>query len=77
MNDTTNPFCPGVFEFKHLRMENHEGAVDFFYSINGKDWMKTMCSALVSSLNHNAYGGFLSLRLGLYATGEGTNLQEF
>jgi hypothetical protein len=26
----------------------------------------------VPSLNHNAYGGFLSLRLGLYATGEGT-----
>ncbi|WP_111709779.1 family 43 glycosylhydrolase [Lutibacter citreus] len=54
-----------------IKLINKEGTVDFYYSLNGKDWIKTDHSALVSSFNHNAFGGFLSLKLGLYATGNG------
>lgn len=55
-----------------VRLENREGTVSFYYSVNGgENWIKSERAAEVSSLNHNAFGGFLSLKLGLFATGEG------
>ncbi|PJJ09887.1 beta-xylosidase [Flavobacterium sp. 1] len=55
-----------------LRLEKKEQIVNMFYSINGKDWLKIENSAEVSSFNHNVLGGFMSLKLGLSAVGEGS-----
>ena len=59
---------------KHLflRLEKKEQIVNMFYSIDGKDWLKIENSAEVSSFNHNVLGGFMSLKLGLSAVGEGS-----
>lgn len=54
-----------------LRLEKKEQLVNMFYSIDGKEWMKIENSAEVSSFNHNVLSGFMSLRLGLSAVGEG------
>ena len=42
-----------------------------YYSVDGADWKKIESSLEVSALHHNALGGFLSLRIGLCAIGEG------
>ncbi|WP_442591983.1 family 43 glycosylhydrolase [Pedobacter sp. AW31-3R] len=55
-----------------LRLENLNHTVNMFYSRDGKNWMKTENSAEVSALHHNVLGGFLSLRIGLCAMGEGS-----
>lgn len=43
-----------------------------YYSIDGQNWIKIENSVEVSAYNHNVLGGFLSLRLGLCAVGDGT-----
>jgi xylan 1,4-beta-xylosidase len=55
-----------------LRLKNIENTVDMFYSIDGIKWNKGPSSIEISSLNHNALSGFLSLRIGLCSIGEGT-----
>jgi xylan 1,4-beta-xylosidase len=41
-------------------------------------WKKLAASFDVSGFNHNVFGGFLSLRIGLYAAGPGTaQFREF
>jgi len=62
-----NVFKKHVF----LRLKNIENTVDMFYSSDGVKWNKIETSVEVSSLNHNALSGFLSLRIGLCAMGEG------
>jgi xylan 1,4-beta-xylosidase len=54
-----------------LRLEKQEELVNMFYSLDGKKWIKIENSAEVSSFNHNVLSGFMSLRLGLSAVGEG------
>ena len=54
-----------------LRLKNIENTVDMFYSTDGVNWNKGPSSVEVSSLNHNALSGFLSLRIGLCSIGEG------
>ncbi|RPI03229.1 MAG: beta-xylosidase [Ignavibacteriae bacterium] len=54
-----------------LRLKNINNTVDMYYSIDGEQWIKIENSAEVSSLHHNVLGGFLSLRLGLCALGNG------
>ncbi|HKO76504.1 MAG TPA: family 43 glycosylhydrolase [Flavobacterium sp.] len=54
-----------------LRLEKKGQVVNMFYSIDGKDWLKIENSAEVSSFNHNVLSGFMSLKLGLSAVGEG------
>jgi len=54
-----------------LRLEKKEQVVNMFYSIDGKEWNKIENSLEVSSFNHNVLSGFMSLRLGLSAVGEG------
>jgi beta-xylosidase len=54
-----------------LRLKNINNTVDMYYSIDGVKWNKIEVSLEVSSYNHNALGGFLSLRLGLCSMGEG------
>jgi len=55
-----------------LRLEKKEQVVNMLYSIDGKDWLKIENSAEVSSFNHNVLSGFMSLKLGLSAVGEGS-----
>lgn len=55
-----------------LRLEKKEQLVNMFYSIDGKTWTKIENSAEVSAFHHNVLSGFMSLRLGLSAVGEGT-----
>lgn len=55
-----------------LRLKNIENTVDMFYSTDGVNWNKIETSIEVSSLNHNVFGDFLSLRVGLCAMGEGS-----
>lgn len=54
-----------------LRLEKKEQLVNMFYSIDGKTWTKIENSAEVSAFHHNVLSGFMSLRLGLSAVGEG------
>jgi xylan 1,4-beta-xylosidase len=54
-----------------LRLEKKEQLVNMFYSTDGKEWKKIENSAEVSAFNHNVLSGFMSLRLGLSAVGEG------
>ena len=54
-----------------LRLEKKEQLVNMFYSLDGKAWKKIENSAEVSSFHHNVLSGFMSLRLGLSAVGDG------
>jgi len=54
-----------------FKLINCENVVTFFYSPDGKSWLKDR-SVEVSCYNHNVADGFLSLRPGFYAAGNGT-----
>ncbi len=54
-----------------LRIFNIYNEINFFYSADGKEWFKMGRSLEVSGFNHNVFYGFLSLRAGIYAFGEG------
>ncbi len=55
----------------YLRLKNMNNTVDMFYSSDGIKWNKVESSLEVSSMNHNALNGFLSLRIGLCSIGNG------
>jgi beta-xylosidase len=59
---------------KHVfpRLKNIKNTVDMYYSLDGKKWQKTENSIEVSGFNHNTFGGFLALRIGLCAIGDGS-----
>ena len=66
------PTQKGVNQRKlFLRLEKKEQLVSMFYGINGRVWTKIENSAEVSAFHHNVLSGFMSLRLGLSAVGEG------
>lgn len=54
-----------------LRLRNVDNTVDMYFSTDGQNWTKIRNSAEVSCFNHNALGGFLSLRIGLCSMGKG------
>lgn len=54
-----------------LRLKNIKNTVDMYYSTDGQKWNKIENSVEVSGYNHNVLSGFLSLRLGLCAMGDG------
>jgi xylan 1,4-beta-xylosidase len=54
-----------------LRLKNVNHTVDMYYSTDGTTWKKTENSLEVSGMHHNVLGGFISLRLGLVAVGNG------
>ena len=54
-----------------VKIRNIEHTVSFFYSSDRRIWKKLSPSVETSSINHNSLGGFLSLRVGLYAVGSG------
>lgn len=54
-----------------LRILNDENEVSFYYSQDGSSWEKLERTIDATGLNHNVFGGFMSLRAGLFAFGEG------
>lgn len=61
-----------VFD-KHvfLRLVNRNNTVDLYYSTDGAQWKKMESSLEISGFNHNAFGGFLGVRIGLCSIGKG------
>tara|TARA_R110002050_G_scaffold53118_2_gene120826 strand:- start:57153 stop:58661 length:1509 start_codon:yes stop_codon:yes gene_type:complete len=55
----------------YLRMKSINNTVDLFYSTDGKNWIKIENSLEVSGFHHNAFGGFMGVRVGLCSIGEG------
>jgi len=55
-----------------LRLKNLNNTVDMYYSTDGDKWNKIENSLKVSGMHHNVQSGFLSLRIGLCAMGEGS-----
>jgi beta-xylosidase len=55
----------------YLRILNDENEISFYYSQNGKDWTRVERSIDATGFNHNIFGGFMSLRAGVFAFGEG------
>jgi xylan 1,4-beta-xylosidase len=55
-----------------VRVTNDEHIVTFHYSHDGgRNWTLHEYRAEVSGMHHNVFGGFLSLRIGIYGTGSG------
>lgn len=55
----------------YLRLRSVNNLVDMFYSLDGKSWIKLESSFYSAALQHNALGGFMSLRIGITSTGNG------
>lgn len=55
-----------------LRMRNNEQYLSFYYSMDGSKYWKLSPVINLVSQNNNAYGGFLSLRPGIFACGNGS-----
>jgi len=55
----------------HMRLRNVGHEVLFHYSVDGENWTKLPHAFEASGFHHNALGGFLALRIGLDASGEG------
>jgi xylan 1,4-beta-xylosidase len=53
-----------------MRLRNQDNVVTFFHSADGVRWTKER-SFEVAGYNHNVADGFLSLRPGIFASGEG------
>lgn len=62
-----------------VRLTNIENVVTFHYSYDdGKTWLLHGLRMEVSGIHHNVFGGFLSLKIGLYAAGTGSvRLRDF
>lgn len=55
-----------------LRIENQDNVVTYRYSTDdGATWIRHPTRMEVSGLNHNVFGGFLSLRPAIYCAGSG------
>jgi xylan 1,4-beta-xylosidase len=56
-----------------IRMTNDDHVVTFRYSHDdGKTWSLHGTRMEVSGIHHNVFGGFLSLKVGLYSAGQGS-----
>jgi xylan 1,4-beta-xylosidase len=55
----------------HLRVTNREHVVTFHHSADGRQWTQHPWQMEVSGYHQNVFGGFLSLRLALFAAGSG------
>ncbi len=62
-----------------IRVTNDENVVTFHHSHDeGRTWTRLDTRMEVSGLNHNVFGGFLSLRIGIYSAGNGAvRLSDF
>ncbi|MGO4378172.1 family 43 glycosylhydrolase [Pseudoduganella sp. RAF19] len=55
----------------HVKLTNRANIVTFHYSRDGKRWIKHPWQMEVSGFHHNVFGGFLSLKVGIYSAGSG------
>lgn len=55
----------------YLRILNDENEISFYFSREGKNWIRVERTIDATGFNHNIFGGFMSLRAGLFAFGEG------
>ena len=62
-----------------IRVTNVDNVITYHYSHDsGKNWIRHPTRMEVSGLNHNVFGGFLSLKVGIFAAGEGSvQLSDF
>ena len=58
-------------DVRYLRIRNDRHIVSFYYSADGQHWTAYDKVAEASGFHHNTFGGFLSLRIGIDAVGEG------
>jgi xylan 1,4-beta-xylosidase len=55
-----------------VRLTNNRHVITFEYSHdNGSSWKLHPTRMEVAGINHNVFGGFLSLKIGIYCTGKG------
>lgn len=54
-----------------LRLRSHDQVLTFWTAQDGQAWVQHPWQMEVSGLHHNVFGGFLSLRLALFAAGNG------
>ena len=55
----------------HVKLANRENIVSIQYSRDGRQWIRHPWQMEVSGFHHNVFSGFLSLRIGLFAAGQG------
>ena len=62
-----------------FKLTNNRHVVTYHYSFdNGRTWLLHGTRMEVSGMHHNVFGGFLSLKVALYCTGEGSvTLRDF
>jgi xylan 1,4-beta-xylosidase len=62
-----------------LRLINDRHDITYQYSEdNGRSWKTHPTRMEVSGINHNVFGGFLSLKVGIYSAGKGkAELRDF
>jgi xylan 1,4-beta-xylosidase len=70
---------PQAIASARVRLTNVDNVITFHYSFDGgKTWTLHGTRMEVSGIHHNVFGGFLSLKLGVYAAGAGTvRLRDF
>jgi xylan 1,4-beta-xylosidase len=54
-----------------IRVHNVDHNVTFFYSLDDGPWIKHDWQREVSGFHHNVFGGFLALRIAIFASGRG------
>jgi len=62
---------PVLSPIVHVKVTSRANVVTFYYSVDGQRWTQHPWQMEVSGLHHNVFGGFLSLRLALFAAGRG------
>jgi xylan 1,4-beta-xylosidase len=55
----------------HVKVTNREHVVTFHYSHDGTHWTQHPWQMEVSGLHPNVFGGFFSLKVGIYSAGKG------
>ncbi len=62
-----------------VRLTNDSNVITYHYSLDaGKSWTRHPTRMEVSGINHNVFGDFLSLKVGIYCVGAGsTRLENF
>ena len=65
----------GAGQSVRVRLSNEDNVITFRYSFDGgKTWILHGLRMEVSGIHHNVFGGFLSLKIGIYAAGGGAVL---
>ena len=55
----------------HVKVVNRANVATFYYSTDGHTFVQHPWQMEVSGLHHNVFGGFLALKVAIFATGHG------